>query len=34
MPIELSDEHMQDIETLIEKLEDDEDVQVIYTNLA
>jgi len=34
MPIELSDEHMHDIETLLEKLEDDEDVQVIYTNLA
>jgi len=33
-PIEISEEQMNDVEALIEKLEDDEDVQVVYTNLA
>lgn len=33
-PIELSDEQMEEIDTLIDKLEDDEDVQSIYTNIA
>ncbi|HSR74126.1 MAG TPA: YebC/PmpR family DNA-binding transcriptional regulator [Sulfurovum sp.] len=33
-PIELSDEQMEEIDTLIEKLEDDEDVQAVYTNIA
>jgi YebC/PmpR family DNA-binding regulatory protein len=33
-PIEISDEDMKDLEKLIEKLEDDEDVQTVYTNLA
>ncbi|VAY86215.1 FIG000859: hypothetical protein YebC [hydrothermal vent metagenome] len=33
-PIEVSDEDMEDLEKLIEKLEDDEDVQTVYTNLA
>jgi YebC/PmpR family DNA-binding regulatory protein len=33
-PIELDEKYMSEIETLIEKLEDDEDVQVVYTNLA
>jgi len=33
-PLEISDEDMRDLEKLIEKLEDDEDVQTVYTNLA
>lgn len=32
-PIEITEEQMNDVEILIEKLEDDEDVQVVYTNL-
>lgn len=31
---EFSDEQMDDIEALIDKLEDDEDVQAVYTNVA
>jgi YebC/PmpR family DNA-binding regulatory protein len=33
-PIELSDEQMEEVDTLIDKLEDDEDVQSVYTNIA
>ena len=33
-PTEVSDEDMEDLEKLIDKLEDDEDVQTVYTNLA
>jgi len=33
-PIELSDEDLEEIEALIEKLEEDDDVQTVYTNLA
>jgi YebC/PmpR family DNA-binding regulatory protein len=33
-PIELAEEQLDDVESLIEKLEDDEDIQVVYTNLA
>ncbi|MBL6970416.1 MAG: YebC/PmpR family DNA-binding transcriptional regulator [Campylobacterales bacterium] len=33
-PKEVDDETMEDLEKLIEKLEDDEDVQTVYTNLA
>jgi YebC/PmpR family DNA-binding regulatory protein len=33
-PIELFDEHLDEIESLIDKLEEDEDVQAVYTNLA
>jgi YebC/PmpR family DNA-binding regulatory protein len=33
-PIELNDEQMEEVDTLIEKLEDDEDVQAVYTNIA
>lgn len=33
-PVEFTDEQMVDIEKLIEKLEDDEDVQFVYTNIA
>lgn len=32
-PIEITEEQMNEVEILIEKLEDDEDVQVVYTNL-
>ena len=33
-PLELSNEQMDEVSVLIEKLEDDDDVQVVYTNLA
>ncbi len=33
-PVEFSDEQMVDIEKFLDKLEDDEDVQAVYTNLA
>ncbi len=33
-PIELPDDQIEEIETLIEKLEEDDDVQTVYTNLS
>lgn len=33
-PIELSDEQMTEIEALLDKIEDDEDVQAVFTNIA
>ncbi len=33
-PLHLSDEEMDDVTVLVDKLEDDDDVQVVYTNLA
>lgn len=33
-PIELSEEQMVDIEDLLDKIEDDDDVQAVYTNLG
>jgi transcriptional/translational regulatory protein YebC/TACO1 len=33
-PIEVSDEQMVDIEKLINKLEDDDDIQNVFTNLG
>ena len=33
-PVEFNDEQMVDIEKLIDKLEEDDDVQAVYTNLA
>jgi YebC/PmpR family DNA-binding regulatory protein len=33
-PIELTEEQMDEVGVLTEKLEDDDDVQVVYTNLA
>ncbi|MDD5212457.1 MAG: YebC/PmpR family DNA-binding transcriptional regulator [Sulfuricurvum sp.] len=33
-PVQFTDEQMVDIDKLIEKLEDDEDVQFVYTNIA
>lgn len=32
-PIELSEEHMKELDTLIDKLEEDEDVQTVFTNI-
>jgi YebC/PmpR family DNA-binding regulatory protein len=33
-PVEFSEEHLIDIEKLIDKIEDDDDVQAVYTNIA
>ena len=33
-PVELNDEQMEEIDTLIDKLEDDEDVQNVFTNIS
>ncbi|MEM1294242.1 MAG: YebC/PmpR family DNA-binding transcriptional regulator [Verrucomicrobiota bacterium] len=33
-PIELSDDQMTEIEVLLDKIEDDEDVQAVFTNIA
>lgn len=33
-PVEFTEEQMADIEKLLDKLEDDDDVQAVYTNLA
>ena len=33
-PVEFSDEQLEDIEKLLDKLEDDDDVQAVYTNIA
>lgn len=33
-PVELSEEQMEQIETLVDRIEDDEDVQAVYTNIA
>ena len=33
-PVEFTDEQMTDIEKLLDKLEDDDDVQAVYTNIA
>ena len=33
-PIEITDEQLEEAEVLIDKLEDDEDVQAVYTNIA
>lgn len=33
-PVELTEEQMVEVETIIDKLEDDDDVQAVYTNLA
>lgn len=32
--VEVSEEQLADIEKLIDKLEDDDDVQAVYTNIA
>ncbi len=33
-PVEFSDEQMEDIEKLLEKIDDDDDVQAVYTNIS
>jgi YebC/PmpR family DNA-binding regulatory protein len=33
-PIELTDEQLADVEKLLDKIEDDDDVQAVYTNIA
>ena len=33
-PVELSEEDIKEVEALIDKLEDDEDVQAVFTNIA
>jgi YebC/PmpR family DNA-binding regulatory protein len=33
-PVEITDEQMEELSVLLDKLEDDEDVQNVYTNLA
>jgi len=33
-PLELTEEQMDEVTVLIDKLEEDDDVQVVYTNLA
>jgi transcriptional/translational regulatory protein YebC/TACO1 len=32
-PISVSDEQMEEIQVILDKLEDDEDVQAVYTNI-
>ena len=33
-PVELDEEQMAEVEQLLDKIEDDEDVQVVFTNIA
>ncbi len=33
-PVEFSEEEMEEIEKMLDKMEDDEDVQAVYTNIA
>ncbi|CAG0906201.1 unnamed protein product [Cyprideis torosa] len=33
-PVDFTDEQMEDIEKMLDKLEDDEDVQAVFTNLG
>ncbi len=33
-PVEFSDEQMEEIEKMLDKIEDDDDVQAVYTNIA
>ena len=32
--VELTDEQMEEVEALLEKIEDDDDVQVVFTNIG
>jgi transcriptional/translational regulatory protein YebC/TACO1 len=32
-PIELTESQIEDVEALLDKIEDDDDVQAVYTNL-
>ena len=33
-PVEFSEEQLDDIEKMLDKLDDDDDVQAVYTNIA
>ena len=33
-PVEFTEEQMDDIEKMLDKMEEDEDVQAVYTNIA
>jgi transcriptional/translational regulatory protein YebC/TACO1 len=33
-PVEFAEEQLEDIEKLLDKLEEDDDVQAVYTNIA
>jgi transcriptional/translational regulatory protein YebC/TACO1 len=33
-PIELTEEQMEEVEAILDKIEDDDDVQAVFTNLA
>jgi transcriptional/translational regulatory protein YebC/TACO1 len=33
-PVEFTEEQLEDIEKLIDKIEEDDDVQAVYTNIA
>jgi transcriptional/translational regulatory protein YebC/TACO1 len=33
-PVELTEEQLEEVEKLIDKIEDDDDVQAVYTNIA
>jgi transcriptional/translational regulatory protein YebC/TACO1 len=33
-PVELNEEQLEEVEKLIDKLEDDDDVQAVFTNIA
>ena len=33
-PVELTEEQMEEVESLLDKIEDDDDVQAVFTNLA
>jgi transcriptional/translational regulatory protein YebC/TACO1 len=33
-PIELSEEQMEDVEKILDRIEDDDDVQAVFTNIA
>jgi transcriptional/translational regulatory protein YebC/TACO1 len=33
-PVEFTEEQMEEIEKLLDKLEEDDDVQAVYTNIA
>ena len=33
-PVEFNDEQLEEIEKMLDKLEDDDDVQAVYTNIS
>lgn len=33
-PVEFTEEQMEDIEKMLDKMEEDEDIQAVYTNIA